>query len=194
MSPEKNPFGLNFNLYLGDPDDGVESITSQEALDNFESRRESLPFSDGLYGHISLQRGDKSLLEPIPDPIVRLLTSVLRVLPYLLEGEPESTLMQESDHGFLFEPNGDKVLFSVFRGHDAYDADDFLLEAESLPLLAFGEQLVEMGSRLVNLFKKNQDAEARDSDSIEDLEQILDVGRDAVKSARLKNEHGIRHH
>lgn len=192
MSPTKNSFGLDFNLYLGDPDDDVASISSKDALENFESHRENLPFSDGLYGNISLKRDEESLLEPIADPIVRMLTSLLRVLPYLLEGEPESTLMQENDFGFLFEPSGDSVLFSVFKGDDAYEAEEFLVEAESLPVIEFGEQLVAMGDRLVRLFKKNNSADARDSDSLEDLEQILDVGREAVKDARLKTEHGMR--
>jgi hypothetical protein len=194
MSPEKKAFGLNFNLYLGDPDDGVEHISSQNALENFTAHQENLPFGDGLYGHLTLERDGESILEAIPDPIARLLISLTRVLPYLLEGEPESALMQESEHGFLLEPNGENLLFSVFSGNDPYEPEGYLLEAETLPLLGYGEQLVEMGERLVSLFKKNDDAKARDIESIEDLERILEQAQDTLKTARLKNEHGIRTH
>ena len=194
MSPGKKTFGLNFNLYLGDPDDGVANLPSEDVLGSFESHQENLPFSDGLYGHLTLERDGKELLEPIPDPIARMLTSLVRVVPYVLEGEPETALMQESEHGFLLEPNGENILFSVFAGSDAYEPDEYILEAETLPLLEFGDQLVAMCERLVELFKKNSDTDARDSDSIEDLEGVLEVAREAVKSVKLKNEHGIRHH
>ena len=193
MSPTKKAFGLDFNLYLGDPDDGVEQVTSAEALSKIDSYKDQLPFDDGVYGCLTLEVGAKSVLDAIPDPIAKMLISLVRVLPYVLEGEPETALMQESEHGFLLEPNGENVLFSVFSGSDAYEPDDYLVEAESLPLLEFGDQMIKMSQRLVDIFKKH-DGESRDSEAIEDLEQVLDVAQDAVKSARLKDEHGIRHH
>jgi hypothetical protein len=85
-------------------------------------------------------------------------------------------------------------LFSVFSGNDAYDPDEYVLEAESMPLIEFGDQLVQMCNRLLQIFEKNGSDDARDTDSIEDLKRILDVAREAVKSAKLKNEHGIGHH
>lgn len=193
MSPAKKAFGLDFSLYLGDPDDGVEQVASADILGNLDSYKDRLPFDEGLYGCLTLEVGSKAVLDPIPDPIAKMLISLVRVLPYVLEGEPETALMQESEHGFLLEPNGENVLFSVFSGSDAYEPEDYLVEAESLPLLEFGEQLVKLGQCLVDIFKKF-DGEARDAEALEDLEQILDVAQDAVKSARLKDEHGIRHH
>jgi len=193
MSPTKKAFGLDFSLYLGDPDDDAEQVASAIVLSEFDSYKDRLPFDDGIYGCLTLEVAGVAVLEPIPDPIAKILISLVRVLPYVLEGEPETALMQESEHGFLLEPNGENVLFSVFSGSDAYEPDDYLVEAKSLPLLDFGEQLIKMGQRLVDIFKK-YDGEARDSEALEDLEQVLDVARDSVKSARLKDEHGIRHH
>ena len=42
MSSDKKAFELNFNLYLGDPDDGVASISSVDVLENFGSHQETL--------------------------------------------------------------------------------------------------------------------------------------------------------
>ena len=104
-------------------------------------------------GRLTLEVGSKSVLDAIPDPIAKMLISLVRVLPYVLEGEPETALMQESEHGFLLEPNGENVLFSVFSGSDAYEPDDYLIQTESLPLIDFGDQLVKIGRRLVDVFE-----------------------------------------
>src|SRR5438128_2022980 len=136
MTRAKGSSGLNldFVLYAGDPEQQAKEITSQEAVKDFDKLKDTLRFDKGVYGAITVDRGGTELAERKPDLIVTLVTKFVRALPYVIDGEPESALLSESDHGFLFERTNDDVLVSFFRGDDAFAPDEYLIEQASMSL------------------------------------------------------------
>ena len=192
-APKTSEVDLDFVLYLGDPDEGAQHIPSAQALETFDDCREQLAFDDAVYGALSLKRDGAEIDQLRPDPIIKLLTTLVRTLSYVIEGEPETALLTESEHGFLFEPSNDKVMISVFRGYDAYDPEEYLVESVSMTMDDFGGQLVGMAERLVEILKKF-DAERFKSDELgKDLLEFLEVSRDALRAYRLEIERGLRH-
>jgi len=127
-----------------------------------------------------------------PDPILRLITTLVRSLPYVIDGEPESALQSESDQGFLFEPSQGRVQISVFKGSDAFDPEEYIVEGVSMSLEEFGEQLIEMGDRMIALLERH-DPEYYDSDDYaKSMIELLDVAKGAFRSYRLETERGLR--
>jgi len=191
--PRTSGVELDAVLYLDDPDDGAEAIPIQRAVDDFESLKGKLPFEDGLYGALTLNREGEEILQRTPDPIIKLVTALMRSLPYVIEGEIESALLSETEHGFLMEPANDKVQLSFFAGHDAFDPDEYLVEAVPMFMLEYGDALIRICEHVVELYKR-WDPERFDSDEFAgDLKEILEVGQDAFKSYRLETERGLRH-
>lgn len=180
---------LDFVLYLGDPDDDVEFVASAAALHDAESHKSDLQFPD-VYGAITVKKGDKTLVEPRPDPIFSIVTNLVRAVPYVIDGEPETVLLSESEFGFSFELSGDDVLVSAFAG-DQYEPDEFLLQEASMPLEKYGEQVLTMGERLRDIIKKVA-PDAFEDDYMKGLVEFLDIGRDAFKNFKLQKEHGLR--
>ena len=190
--PKRNHAQLDLILYLGDPEEGAEGIESSAALTQAASLKEKLPMGDDLYGAVRIQRDGAVVTPPVADPAIRLLTSLVRIIPYVIEGEPETVLLNESQYGFLVEPNGDSVFLSFFSGHDAFDPEEYLAEAETVPMLDLGNQLLDMAKHVLELVKAN-DPDAFDNDEyVQDLGQLVEMGSEALKSYRLEKERGLR--
>ena len=115
----KTNVGIDLVLYLGDPDDGVDSVPCKKACDEFDNYRDKLPLDDVLYGAMVVTKDGKELGSRRPDPVIKLMTTLVRILPYLIEGEPETALLSETEHGYLIEPNNDQVMISMFAGSGA---------------------------------------------------------------------------
>lgn len=191
--PNKSDVTFGVVLYLGDPDDGAEALPSNQVLEQYDTLKDRLAIEDGLYGAITLVRDDEALLPKTPDPIVKLLTDLVRTLPYIIDGELETTLLSETQHGFLIEPTSDKLQLSFFRGYDAFDPEEFLVEAVSMTLDDFGSQLLAACDDVVGVLKKHAPEAYQTDDYGRDLIEMLGVGRDAFKSYRLEVERGLRH-
>lgn len=181
---------LDFVVYLGDPDAGAAFVPSAKAIEKSEEYKSTLKFSAGVYGAIVVEKSGKALAEKKPDPILPLVTAFVRSIPYLIDGEPESAVLTESECGFSFDPSGDEVLISCFVG-DAYDPEEFLIEREPIALESFADQAVGMAERLVTLVKKVEPG-VIDDDYAKTLLEFLDTGRSALKTLRLSRERGIR--
>lgn len=181
---------FDFKVYLGDPDEGAEAVPSREALKRVDEIQEKLPWPD-VYGTILIQSEGESLLSHRPDPIVQLVTGLVRCVPYLIDGESETALLSESEHGFAFEPSDKDVTFSFFAG-DAYEPDEFLVEPTPVPLTQFGREILDLGARLRDLMKAC-DPEIFDRDEYSNgLLEFLDEGEERFKTYQLQLERGLR--
>lgn len=181
---------FDFVVYLGDPDQGAEAVSSRDALARVAEIKEKLEWPD-VYGTIRIQDEGRDLLQHRPDPIVPLVTGLVRCVPYVIEGEPETALLSESEHGFAFEPSDKDVTFSFFAG-DAYEPDEFLVEPTLVPLTHFGRQILDLGLRLRDLMKAC-DAEIFDRDDYSNgLIEFLDEGEERFKTFQLQLERGLR--
>lgn len=177
---------LDFVVFAGDPDEGAQAVGSEPALD------EAASFEwPGAYGRVIVQRDGQVILQHKPDPIFSLVTNLVRALSYVIEGEAENVLLAESEQGFAIEPAGNDVLLSFFAG-DPYDPDELTLEPQTFSLDAFGEQVLSMGERLVELMRKS-DADIFERDEYSGgLVQFLEEGREAFKTYQLRVERGLR--
>ncbi|MBI4816250.1 MAG: hypothetical protein HY791_08330 [Deltaproteobacteria bacterium] len=191
MVAKKSNLSLDFVVFAGEPDSADAQIKSQEAVAQFDRVKERIPFDDVVYGALLLERGGKVLVEPTADPLVALLTKTVRCLPYILDGEPETVLLSESEHGFLLEPANDDIQISFFRGSDAFDPDEYLLEKAAMPLMDFCEQVVGMCDRMVDLLKRSDPKRFEADDLSKGLTEMLATGRAAFKRSRLEKERGL---
>lgn len=181
---------LDFVVFLGDPDEGAVALPSGKALDP-KLDTSMLNFSEGVYGAISIEKAGARLGELKPDPALTLVTSFVRTVPYVIDGEPETALLTESEFGFMFEPAGDEVLISFFAG-DAYEPDEYLVEPEPMQVEAFADQVTAMADRLVALINKcNPDLITKD-DYAKTLLEFLELAKSRSKTLRLERERGVR--
>lgn len=181
---------LDFVVYLGDPDEG-KTIPSAEAIQKAADEHKGvLSFSEGVYGAIAVTKAGKRIAELLPDPVIQLVTGFVRAVPFVLDGEPETSMLVESETGYMFEPSGDDILLSNFRG-DAYEPDEYLIERETMPLDAFAEQSIAMGERVVQLIKKI-DPKHMDDDYTKTLTEFLDMAKSKFRTFRLERERGVR--
>jgi hypothetical protein len=183
---------LDFVVYLGDPEQGAKAIDSATAVKDFEQHRQALRFDQAVYGAITVTKNGREVCDKKPDPILGLVTKFVRALPYIIDGEPETALLSESDHGFLFERSNEDVLVSFFRGNDAFAPDEYLIEQTATALDAFGQQVLTMGERMLELLKKWDPKQAEADDYGKSLVEFMDVSKTAFKSYRLEREKGVR--
>lgn len=181
---------LDFVVYLGDPDEGAEAVTSRQAVEKAVEYKDKLDFPD-VYGALVVTENGEELTERRPDPIFQLITNMVKVVPYIIEGEPENVLLSESEHGLAFEPSGDDILLSYFAG-DAFEPDGYLLNPTTIPLDKLGEEVLSMGERLKALIEKIDPEVFERDDYSKSLIEFLEVGRDAHKTFQLEVERGLR--
>ena len=178
---------IDFVMYLGDPDDGAEAVDSRALVQDLDRLHDRID-REGPYGALVAKRDGTSLLPPRPDPVLSLITHVLKAVPYVLDGEQESVLLTESEHGLTMVGAADDVVVSFFAG-DAFEPDELLLPETTVPMSDFGDQMVGMGDRLKQIIEKAA-PELLDADDT--LVELLEVATDAVKQYKLKVEHGLR--
>jgi len=181
---------FDFSIFLGDPDDGAEAVASQQALARVAEIHDKLDWPD-VYGAIRIRSDGKELLEHRPDPIVQLVTGLVRCVPFVIEGEPETALLSESEHGFAFEPSDRDVTVSFFAG-DAYEPDEFLVEPTMVPLTDFARQVLDLGGRLRDLMKACDPNVFEGDDYSAGLLEFLEDGEKRFKTFQLQLERGLR--
>ncbi len=168
---------MDFVLYAGDPDAGAEAVPSDRArADEKRFDLEGTP-----YGALLIEKDGKRLAPLKPDPIVPLVTKLLSTVQYVIEGEPESVLFSESDHGLALERVSDEVQLSFFVGSDPIEPETYLVKDLLVPLDDYAAQVIEMGDRLVAL------EPARFQDD-ERLNEFLDAARSSHKAWRLERD------
>lgn len=194
MSRARAKLSLDFVVYPGDPDEGAEPIPSAQAIEDFEKYREHLspgPGSD-TYGAVVIKKDGKAVGQVQPDPIRRLITNIVRTVPYVMDGEPETVLLSESLHGYLFETANDDVLVSFFKGDDAFEPEEYLIEQEPIDAAEWSEQVLGMGDRLLEILKLANPEGYKEDEFGESLLEFMEVGKEASKNFRLERERGLR--
>lgn len=173
---------LDFALFAGDPDAGAPVVSSDSALAEVRAGKDRFSLSGSPYGAITIEKDGKALAEPKADPIIPLVTKLLRTVKYLIDGEPESVLFAESDHGFAFERLSDEVSMSFFVGSDSFEPESYLVRELLIPLDDYAAQVVEMGDKLIAM------APERFKSDDEGLVEFLDLAKSALKSRRLERD------
>ncbi|MCB9645535.1 MAG: hypothetical protein H6730_02900 [Deltaproteobacteria bacterium] len=181
---------VDFVVYLGDPDDGAEALTSKDLLAVAAQHRDQLRFPD-VYGAVIISEGDKELVDRKPDPIFPLVANLVRAVASVIDGESELQQLAESEHGFALEPNGDDVMIGMFAG-DPYEPDEWLLAPQGLTMEAFGDQVLEMGRRLKGIIDAVDPEAMERDDYLKGLTEFLEVSGDALKTYKLEKQRGLR--
>lgn len=169
---------MDFVLYAGDPDAGAEAVPSDRA----RAADGRFDLEGAPYGALVFEKDGKRLADLKPDPIIPLVTKLLRTVQYVIEGEPESVLFSESDHGLAVERVSDEVQVSFFVGSDPIEPESYLMKEQLLPLEDYASQVVEMGERLVAL------APARFKDDETGLVEFLDQAKSSFRAWRLERD------
>lgn len=167
---------MDFALYAGDPDAGAEAIASDRA----RADDDRLELEGAPYGALVIEKDGKRLAPLKPDPIVPLVTKLLSTVQYVIEGEPETVLFSESDHGVSLERVSDEVQLSFFVGSDPEEPQSYLVKDLLVPLDDYAAQVIEMGDRLIALAPRLKEDER--------LNEFLDQARSSHKSWRLERD------
>lgn len=183
---------LDFVLYAGDPDAGAKAHPSREVLEHFERLKSDFDLSTVLYGAVIILRDGKELADRKPEPIVRLLTSFVRSVSYVLDGEPETVLLAESAHGFLFEMQSNEVLVSFFRGEDGFEPEEIIVEPTLMDAVAWSSQIIEMADRMVEIYKRARPDDWDGEEGAGDILEFLEMAKESAKTYRLARERGLR--
>jgi hypothetical protein len=183
---------LDLVLYLGDPDEGASTIPSTQAEKKADEIKGKISFAEGVYGAITIEKNGRALADKLPDPAISLVTRFVRAVPFLIDGEPETALLSESEYGFMFEPSGDDVLISCYSGSDSVEPEEFLIEREPMSLEAFAEQSIGMCERLVGLIKKVEPEHLQKDDYSASMLEFLDMAKQKFRTFRLERERGVR--
>jgi hypothetical protein len=181
---------FDFVAYLGDPDEGAEALLSQDAVTRADEIKGQLEWPD-VYGRITVTKDGRELLTHRPDPLFSLVVSLVKALPYIIEGEPENAVLAEAEQGFSMVPTGRDVAVSFFVG-DVYEPDEFLLEPETIPLDSFGEQILGMGRRLRDLMRACDPELFERDDYSKSLLEFLEDGEERFREYQLRVERGLR--
>lgn len=168
---------LDFVLYAGDPDAGAEAVPSDRA----KAGDERFELDGTPQGALLIEKDGKRLAPLKPDPIVNLITKLLGTVQYVIEGEPETVLFSESDHGLALSRVSEEVQLSFFVGSDPEEPESFLLKELLIPLEDYASQIIEMADRLIAL------APARFKED-ERLAEYLDQAKASFKSWRLERD------
>lgn len=188
MSSSKPSVVLDFVIYAGDPEDGAEAIPSEQVVAQYASYEGKLGLDDVPYGALTLKKDGRDLIDLVPDPILKLITKLVRTVSYVIDGEPETVVFSESEHGIFFERVNDDVRVAVFRGEDAFEPEEYLLEHLVMPLEDYAAQVVEMGERILDLTKRAA-PEKFDSDEMgKGLIEFLDVAKGELRAFRLEKD------
>lgn len=183
---------LDFVIFAGDPEDGAEAITSQRAVATIDALKAKLDLEHGGYGAVTLVRDGKELIERRADPILTLITKIMRTVSYVIDGEPETVLLSESDHGFLFERVNEDVMVTFFRGSDPFEPDEVLLDHHQMGLEDWANQIIEMGERLLTMLKRAVPEGYDREDLGQGLIEFLEMAKENAKSYRLERDRNRR--
>jgi hypothetical protein len=183
---------VDFVVYLGDPDEGASTLPSAQAVQKSDDIKSKLSFGEGVYGAITIEKNGRALGDKLPDPAISLVTRFVRAVPFLIDGEPETALLSESEYGYMFEPSGDDVLISCYAGSDSVEPEEFLIEREPMPLESFADQSIAMCERLVQLIKKTEPEHLSKDDYAKTMLEFLDMAKQKFRTFRLERERGIR--
>jgi hypothetical protein len=181
---------LDYVVFLGDPEDGAPALPSAKVLSEIAKHSESLQV-DSMYGAMTFTRGGKELAARKADPILPLLTNIMRAVRYVIDGEPETALFTESECGLLFEPSGDDVYISFFLG-DPGEPEKVLLPQTAIKLAKWGEQVIGMGDRLAEILKKLDPDFLETDDHGKSFRDFLKEGKEAFRTFQLEVERGLR--
>lgn len=180
---------IDFVVYRGDPDEGASAAPSR-ALLSADADRDGIAWP-GAYGAITVHRGDEALLEPRPDPIFKLVSHMVRAVGSLIDGEPETVELSETEHGFLFEPSGEDVMVSFFAGN-AFEPDEYLLTEAQMPIEAFSEQVLGLGERLKQLVELTEPGHFERDEYSKSLLEFLELSQESYTSFKRERERGLR--
>ena len=178
---------LDFVLYLGDPDEGAEAVDSRALVQDLDRLTDRID-AEGPYGALTASVDGKPALAPRPDPVLPLVTHMLKAVPYVFDGEQENVLLSESEHGLTLVGGPDEVLVAFFAG-DAFEPDEYLLAETGMPLKDFGEQVVGMGERLKTVIQRAAPGLLEADDS---FLEFFEIASEAVKKYKLEVERGVR--
>jgi hypothetical protein len=187
MSSPKPGVVIDFVIYAGDPDDGGEAVPSERALAQLDKYKDKLALDDVAYGALTIKKDGKDLIDKVADPILQLVTKLVRTISYVIEGEPETVVFSESEHGISFERVNEDVRVVVFRGPDAFEPDEYLLEQLIMPLDDYAAQLIQMGDRILEMTKKVVPERFDAEDLGKGLIEFLDLAKGELRSYRLRD-------
>lgn len=169
-------------LLLGEAEEAVPVADVLADLDHYKAQ------IDLDYGYGALKVGD--FLSP-GDRMVQFVSKLARAVSYVIEGEPETVLWSESEHGVTIEAGEDEAVLSFFAG-DPYEPDQLLLPETTVALASICDDFLKMGEQLCALARAADPGAVEESDLLGGLVGFVELGRDALKTYKLEKQRGLR--
>lgn len=175
-------FKIDFLILVDD--EIIDSASFSADVERFRADLEDPGF---LEGRLVISLGDtENLCDAFAEPIVRLVDSFLRKLPWIISGDTETIALRNSEQCFAFVPAGESVELSYFLGTET-EIEEYVFEPITVRLDALVTQCITMGERLLDAIRR-VDASLLDSnEDVQDLKTSFDEAKRAWREHQLHN-------
>jgi hypothetical protein len=166
-------FTLDLAFEVGDASLGLASLRQSLA-----AHRDLLTSPDALEGRLVLAFDGKEAGTPYTDPLIRLVDLWLRKLPWIIGGDTETIALRNSEQCFAFVRTGASVEVSFFAGTEA-EVDDYVMEPTVVRLEAFVDEVLRLGTRLLDLLEAIDSAWVQEVEAVRDLQTSFNEAKSA---------------
>lgn len=173
---------IDFVLLVGD-DDAVDSAAFLDGLARYKGDLEDI---SALEGRLTVNFDGPNVCDEFADPVIRLVDSILRKLPWIIGGDTETVALRNSEQCFAFVPAGESVELSYFTGSET-EIEDYIFEPVTVRLDAFVNQSIAMGERLLQIIAGIDPALSTDNEDAKDLQTSFDEAKRAWRDYLLHN-------
>lgn len=173
-------FKIDFVLLVGDD----ETVDSASFLESLERYRAELDDVSSVEGRLIVQFDGPNVCDDFADPVIRLVDSILRKLPWIIGGDTETVALRNSEQCFAFVPAGESVELSYFTGSET-EIEDYIFEPVTVRLEAFVNQSIAMGERLLKIIGKVDEALLTSNEDAKDLKTSFDEAKRAWRDYQL---------
>lgn len=139
-----------------------------------------------LEGRLVLLLDGKDVFGEYAEPLVRLLDSWLRKLPWVISGDTETVALRNTEQCFAFVPAAESVEISFFHGSEA-EIEDYVTEPFNVRLDLFVKACFAVGERVVAIVRAADARLEHDNEDCRDLVASLAEAQKAWHDYELHN-------
>ena len=137
-------------------------------------------------GRIALVVDGEDVFGEHADPVVRLVDSWLRKLPWVISGDTETVALRNSEQCFAFVPAAESVEISFFHGSEA-EIEEYVTEPLNCRLDVFVRESLAMGQRVLDVVRTVDAELLQANEDCRDLQTSLDEAKRAWHDYELHN-------
>lgn len=176
---------LSLDAHFDSETDGKQlaSRELQQQLAGGTGAGDDLPTREG---RLVLLLDGNDVFGEYSEPVVRLLDSWLRKLPWVISGDTETVALRNTEQCFAFVPAAESVEVSFFHGSEA-EIEDYVSEPLKVRLDAFVKECIDLGERVAAIVRAADPKLEHDNEDCRDMVNSLAEAKKAWHDYELHN-------